>query len=44
MKLSASKLLGKIITGNYELVNYVAEDVGIIGILAYPKIVTVKKK
>ena len=37
-KLSASKLSGKIITGNYQLVYYVAENVGIIGILAYPKI------
>ena len=36
-KLSASKLSGEIITGNYELVYYVAENVGIIGILAYPK-------
>ena len=25
-------------TGNYELVYYVAENVGILGILAYPKI------
>ena len=37
-KLSASKLSGEIITGNYQLVYYVAENVGIIGILAYPKI------
>ena len=36
-KLSASKLSGEIITGNYELVYYVAENIGIIGILAYPK-------
>ena len=36
-KLSASKLSGKIITGNYQLVYHVAENVGIIGILAYPK-------
>ena len=36
-KLSASKLSGEIITGNYEMVYYVAENVGIIGILAYPK-------
>ena len=33
-----TKLSGEIITGNYELVYYVAENVGIIGILAYPKI------
>ena len=33
-----TKLPGEIITGNYELVYYVAENVGIIGILAYPKI------
>ena len=32
-----TKLSGEIITGNYELVYYVAENVGIIGILAYPK-------
>ena len=31
-----TKLSGEIITGNYELEN-VAENVGIIGILAYPK-------
>ena len=37
-KLSASKLSGEISTGNYQLVCYVAENVGIIGILAYPKI------
>ena len=38
-KLSASKLSGEIITGNYKLVYiyHVAENVGIIGILAYPK-------
>ena len=36
-KLSASKLSGEIMTGNYQLVYYVAENVGIIGILAYPK-------
>ena len=33
-------LSGEIITGNYELVYYVAENVGIIGILAYPKSVS----
>ena len=33
-----TKLSGEIITGNYELVYYVAENVEIIGILAYPKI------
>ena len=27
----------EIITGNYQLVYYFAENVGIIGILAYPK-------
>ena len=32
------KLLQKIITGNYQLVYYLAENVGIIGIQAYPKI------
>ena len=32
-----AQLSGEIITGNYELVYYVAENVGIIGILAYPK-------
>ena len=32
-----TKLWGEIISGNYELV-YDAENVGIIGILAYPKI------
>ena len=37
-KLSASKLSGEIITGNYQLVYYVAKSVGIIGILTYPKI------
>ena len=37
-KLSASKSSGEIITGNYELVYYVAENVEIIGILAYPKL------
>ena len=31
------EIIGEIITGNYELVYYVAENVGIIGILAYPK-------
>ena len=31
------KLWGEIITGNYQLVYYDAENVGIIGILAYPK-------
>ena len=36
-KLSASNSSGEIMTGNYELVYYVAENVGIIGILAYPK-------
>ena len=38
-KLSASKLSGEIITENYQLVYYVAENVGIIGILAYPNII-----
>ena len=33
-----TKLSGEIITANYELVYYVAENVGIIGILPYPKI------
>ena len=37
MELSASNLSGEIITGNYQLVYYVAENVGIIGILPYPK-------
>ena len=32
-----TKLSGEIITGNYELVYYIVENVGIIGILAYPK-------
>ena len=32
-----TKLSGEIITGNYELVYNVAENVGIIGILTYPK-------
>ena len=32
-----TKLSGEIITGNYELVYYVAENVVIIGILPYPK-------
>ena len=32
-----TQLSGEIITGNYELVYYVSENVGIIGILAYPK-------
>jgi hypothetical protein len=32
-----TKLSGEIITGNYELVYYVSENVGIIEILAYPK-------
>ena len=32
------QLSGEIITVNYELVYYVAENVVIIGILAYPKI------
>ena len=31
------KLLQEIITGNYQLVYYVTENVEIIGILAYPK-------
>ena len=35
--ISDAQLSGEIITGNYELVYYVAENVGIIGILAYPK-------
>ena len=34
----STKLSGEIITRNYQLVYYVAENVGIIGILAYPKI------
>ena len=33
-----TKLSGEIITGNYELEYYVTENVGIIGMLAYPKI------
>ena len=33
-----TKLWGEIITGNYELVYFDAKNVGIIGILAYPKI------
>ena len=33
-----TKLSGEIMTRNYELVYYVAPNVGIIGILAYPKI------
>ena len=37
-----TKLSGEIITGNYELVYYVAENVGIIGILAYPTIFQTK--
>ena len=37
-KLSAIKLSREIMTGNYELVYHIAENVGIIGILAYPKI------
>ena len=37
-KLSASKLSGEIMTVNYQLVYYVAENVGIIGILAYSTI------
>ena len=32
-----TKLSGEIITRNYQLVYYVAENVRIIGILAYPK-------
>ena len=32
------KLSAEIITRNYQLVYNVAEDVGIMGILAYPKI------
>ena len=32
------KLSGEIMTRNYELVYYVAQNVGIIGILAFPKI------
>ena len=31
------KLSAEIMTRNYELVYYVAQNVGIIGILAYPK-------
>ena len=34
-----TKLLGEIIKGNYVLVYYGAENVGIMGILAYPKMV-----
>jgi hypothetical protein len=34
-----TKLLGEIIKGNYVLVYYDAENVGIMGILAYPKMV-----
>ena len=33
-----TKLSGEIISGNYELVYYVTENVGIIRILSYPKI------
>ena len=33
-----TKLSGEIMTQNYEVVYYVAQNVGIIGILAYPKI------
>jgi hypothetical protein len=37
-KLSATRNYEeKIMTGNYQLVYYDAENVGIIGILAYPK-------
>ena len=32
------KLSGEIISRNYELVYYIAQNVGIIGILSYPKI------
>ena len=32
-----TKLSGEIMTRNYQLVHYVAENVGIIGILAYTK-------
>ena len=35
--ISDALLSGEIITRNYELVYYVVENVGIIGILAYPK-------
>ena len=35
--ISDALLSGDIMTGNYELVYYVAENVAIIGILAYPK-------
>ena len=35
------KLRGEIMTRNYELVYYVSQNVGIIGILAYPKVVYV---
>ena len=35
----------EIITGNYQLVYYDAENVGIIGILAYPKSsISIKQK
>ena len=36
-KLSASNLSGEIITGNYELLYYVAENVGIIAFI--PKLI-----
>ena len=42
-KLLASKLSGEIITGNYQLVYYVAENVEIIGILAYSKNIKLNK-
>ena len=35
--ISDALLWGEIITGNYELVYYDTENVGIIGKLAYPK-------
>ena len=35
------KLSGEIMSRNYDLVYYVADNVGIIGILAYPKILNI---
>ena len=37
-----TELSEETMTGNYELVYYVAENVEIIGILAYPKIIVPK--
>ena len=34
-----TKLSGDIMTQNYKLVYYVSQNVGIIGILAYPKMI-----